>query len=49
MDDGGYGMIGKFCGLIMSEMDACNTYLIHFVPIYYQPVEQKTTAYIKRG
>ncbi len=47
MNDGGYGMIGKFCGPIMSEMDACNTYLIHFVLVYYQPVEQKTTAKIK--
>ena len=48
MNDGGYGMIGKFCGPIMSElMDVCNTYPIHFVLLYYQPVEQKTTAKIK--
>ena len=40
-------MIGKFCVPIMSEMDAYNTYLIQFVLVYYQPVEQKTTAKIK--
>ncbi len=39
-------MIGKFCGPIMSEMDVCHTYLIHFVHFYYR-LEQKTTAKIK--
>jgi len=47
MDDGGYGMIGKFCGPIMPEMDACLTNPIQFVLVYYQPVEQKTIAKIK--
>jgi hypothetical protein len=41
MNNGGYGMIGKFCGPIMSEMDVCLAYPIQFVFVYYQPVEQK--------
>jgi hypothetical protein len=47
MNDGGYGTIGNFGPPIMSEMDARHTYLIHFVLVYCQPVEQKTTANIK--
>lgn len=40
-------MVGKFCGPIMSGMDVCHTYLIHFVHFYDPLVEQKTTAKIK--
>jgi hypothetical protein len=47
MNDGRYGMIGKFSCPITSEMDAYHTYAIHFVLVYDQPVEQITTAKIK--
>jgi hypothetical protein len=47
MGDGGYGMVGKLCAPIMSKIDACNTYIIYFVLVYYQPVKQKMTAPVK--
>jgi hypothetical protein len=41
MNDGGYGLIGKFSRPITSEMDAYHTYAIHFVLVYGQPVNRK--------